>query len=337
MSTRPDGLPVGPRRPLAATPPRRPGSVRRTTAIDQHRGDPGAPQRVVATGRDLRTTADGGAEVLDGARFEARIDPDTTVGAIESDPPVPELTGLVGHSARHRVRGRIDGLLPDHAERASVLHQLLDDLPMAWLISSYGSSREQPDFRLPLERAEAMQDLCAGWEAGGTMLATLRGTGRFPIPVGPPAPDLSDPDDPLAWHDLPALPPRSVRRRRRLDVWAGPTGDLEVDAHFRDSHVDADGVEDVLHEYTVRATVDPASLRVRTAAAEARVLPWPECPGALASAGRIEGQRLTALRMAVTVRFTGTSTCTHLNDTLRSLAGVVALAPAVDAPGGPVR
>jgi hypothetical protein len=200
---------------------------------------------------------------------------------------------------------------------------------MAMLISSYGSSREQPDFRLPASAAERLTDLCAGWEAGGTMLQALGASGVFPIPVGPPAPELRRDDDPEGWHDLPPLPPRSVRRRRRIDVWTGEDGLLVADVHFRDSHLGVDEPEDVLHEYTLAATVDPATLEVRSSEAQARVLPWPECPGALASAGRIAGQKVGALRMSVSVRFTGTSTCTHLNDSLRSLAGIAALAPAL--------
>jgi hypothetical protein len=118
---------------------------------------------------------------------------------------------------------------------------------------------------------------------------------------------------------------RSIRRARRLDLWEDD-GVLQVDVHFRDSHRGLDGVEDVLHEYTIAVTVDPADLVVLASEAVARVLPWPECPGALASAGRIVGKPVAELRPLVANRFTGTSTCTHLNDSLRSIAGVTALA-----------
>ena len=328
MTTRADGLPEGPRDPLPATPPRRPGSVRRTTSIEQRRGEPGEPQHLLALGRDLLTRADGTTAVLDEARFEATVDAAAVLVTIDADPPEPALGALVGRSIRKGIRGRVDAAVPDHAAAATVLHQLLDDLPMAMLISGYGSSREQPDFRMPAGAAERMTDLCAGWAAGATMLQALDRSGIFPIPVGPEAPDLLPADDPLAWHELPPMAPRSVRRRRRIDLWPGDDGLLVADVHFRDSHLGLEGPEDVLHEYTLRATLDPADLVVRSAEAQARVLPWPECPGALASAGRIVGQRVGALRMSVAVRFTGTSTCTHLNDTLRSLAGATALAPA---------
>ena len=38
---------------------------------------------------------------------------------------------------------------------------------------------------------------------------------------------------------------------------------LRVDVHFRDSHLAVDAAEDVLHEYTLQATVDPSSLARR--------------------------------------------------------------------------
>jgi hypothetical protein len=324
---RADGLPEGPRDPVRSTPSRRPGSVRRTTALDQRRGEPGAEQHIVGTGRDLLTRTDGTTEVLD----EAQVDATVWLGsitAIETSPLVSALAGLVGDSVSKGLRQRADQLVPEHRERASVLHQLLDDFPMAALISGYGSSRETPDFKLPPEAADKMTDLCAGWEAGGTMLGGLADTGLFPIPLGPPAPAVESADDPLAWHTVPPMVPRSVRRRRRIDVWEDE-GQLVVDVHFRDSHLGLEGPEDILHEYTLAVTIDPEALVVRSASAAARVLPWPECPAALGSVDRIVGERLERLRPFVAMKLTGTTTCTHLNDSMRSLAGVQALVAAL--------
>jgi hypothetical protein len=319
---------TGPRDPLPGPPPRAPGSVRRTTSVDQRRGGPGEPQSVVARGRDLRTDADGTTEVVDEVELRLEVDGEGTVTAVETDPPEPRLAGLVGDSESKGLRQRVDALVADHREAGTVLHQLLDDLPMASLISLYGSSREVHDFALPADRAEKMTDLCSGWRAGGTMLHTLEETGIFPIPVGPSAPPLVDPDDPSGWHDLPPMAPRSIRRCRRLDLVAGDPLPLEV--HFRDSHLGADDdLEDVLHEYVVTATVEPGTLVVLSAEAAVRVLPWPECPGAVASAGRVVGEPVAGLRPKVALRFTGTTTCTHLNDVLRSMAGVTGMAQAL--------
>jgi hypothetical protein len=319
---------TGPRDPLPAPPPRVPGSVRRTTTVDQRRGGSGEPQSVVARGRDLRTNPDGTADVVDEVELRLELDGTGTVTALEADPAEPRLAALVGDSGRKGLRQRVDALVADHREGGTVLHQLLDDLPLAALISLYGTSREVPDFALPADRAEKMTDLCSGWRAGGTMLHTMEETGIFPIPVGPPAPPLVDPGDPLGWHDLPPMAPRSIRRCRRLDLVDGNPYGLQV--HFRDSHMEQDGVtEDVLHEYVVDGTVEPGTLVVRSSEATVRVLPWPECPGAVASAGRIVGEAVSVLRPKVALRFTGTTTCTHLNDVLRSIAGVTALAAAL--------
>jgi hypothetical protein len=218
----------------------------------------------------------------------------------------------------------VDEAVPEHRDAGTALHQLLDDVPMAALISNYGSTREQgDDFDLPPETAEGLADLCAGWERGATMLGAMTATGIFPIPLGPPAPDLAS-DDPLAWHEMEPMVPRSARRRRRIDLIAGDV--LRLDVHFRDSHLAQDADEDVLHEYTLVGTVDPASLVVLSSEATARTLPWPECPRALASAGRVVGHPVSELRRLVSTDFRGISTCTHLNDVLRSLAGVTALA-----------
>jgi hypothetical protein len=329
-------LPTGPRDPVRTTPPRRPGSVRRTITIDQHRFAPGEPQRVVGRGRDLRTRTDGTAEVVDHVDVEGMVQGVATSAALLSltaDPDEPALQALVGHPASKGFRGRLDQALPEHRAGARVLHQLLDDLPMALLIASYGWSLEADQFELPPDAADRLRDQCAGWVGGGTMLGTLHDTGIFPIPPGMPADGLGPTlEDPLAWHELPPLPPRSTRRRRRLDLLpgAGPDDPLELDVHFRDSHRDRNGVEHALHEYTVAATLEPGSLVVRSCTAVARVLPWPECPGSLASAARVVGEPVTTLRNKVAVRFTGTSTCTHLNDLLRSMSSATALAAALE-------
>jgi hypothetical protein len=316
-------LPHGPRDPMVAPPPRRPGSVRRTTTIDKRRGAPGAPLDMEARGRDLLTRHDGSTVVTDAAVFRATVSATGTISAIEADPPEPALAGLVGAHVSRGFRAKVDVIVPHHREAGSVLHQLLDDVPMAALISNYGWSREADDFELSPDVAGRLTDLCAGWEAGGTMLDVLGRTGVFPIPVGPTAPDLTATGDPLAWHAVEPLVPRSVRRWRRLDLLLDAP--LVLDVHYRDCHLGAEEPEDVLHEYQLSATVDPTTLCVLTSVATPRVLPWPECPGALASAARIVGLPVADLRERVLAELTGTSTCTHLNDLLRSLAGVPTL------------
>ena len=166
------------------------------------------------------------------------------------------------------------------------------------------------------------------------MMVHVRGTGTLPVPIGPPAPILVRRDDPLSWHEMAELSPHAVRRRRRLDLVAPPEGEREhrLDLHFRDSHVDERGSESIMHEYTLSGTVDLAAGRMGSVAPRAHVLPWVECPGALASAQRVDGMELSELRSRVRKEFVGRSTCTHLNDSLRSLADVTALHLALGMP-----
>jgi hypothetical protein len=71
--------------------------------------------------------------------------------------------------------------------------------------------------------------------------------------------------------------------------------------------------------------VDTDSGVIVESVATPRVLPWQECPGAVASAGRITGMTLQELHFRVRQELSGTSTCTHLNDLLRSIADAEAL------------
>ena len=90
--------------------------------------------------------------------------------------------------------------------------------------------------------------------------------------------------------------------------------------------MDEDGAESVVHEYSVSGAVEGTQGRVTAMAAQARVLPWMECPAAVASADRLIGMPVSELRAWVRREMTGASTCTHLNDTLRALGDVTALA-----------
>lgn len=317
-------LPTGPRNPVAGTPARRPGSVRRTTAIEERWEDFGRPRRVLASGRDLVTGLDGAPTVHDAASLTLVADGAGTVTEVTADPPEPALAGLVGVGARSGFRAAAAALVPAHRERGSVLHQLLDDVPLAALIASYGLTREHPDWSISPEHTAHLRDVCAGWVDGGTMIGALDRTGVFPVPEGPPAPSLDSDDDPLGWHELAPMEPRTVRRVRRLDLWWAADDELAVEVYFRDSHLGLDGPEDVLHEYTVTAALDPG-LRFSSIHAVAHTLPWPECPGSLGSAQRAVGRTVDELPDLVRSDFTGTSTCSHLNDLLRSTVAVRAM------------
>ncbi|WP_045877901.1 DUF2889 domain-containing protein [Pseudofrankia sp. DC12] len=323
--------PAAPGGPAGATPPPRPGLVRRTTTHDSLRlSGLRGPVTLDARGRDLRAGPDGSVSVLAAQRVIVELGfPGRTIARIEAEPAEPRLDALLGVQAASGFRQRVVDALPGDGDSHSVRFQLLDDLPTALLVSGYALQRLAPaPFATGRKRAGlALQypDLCAGWITGGTIVRGLEETGRVPRPVGPAVGPIEG-ADPDGWHEAAPLPEHGMRRRRRLDVWREPgEPEIRVECFFRDSHMDEGGIETALHEYTVHATVDPDTTTFTSCVADFGALPWQECPMALASAGRLVGLRPDGLRRHVRDTFTGISTCTHLNDTLRSMEDVGAL------------
>ncbi|WP_241830168.1 DUF2889 domain-containing protein [Parafrankia colletiae] len=351
------------------TPARRPGSIRRTTSVMMERpqGLTG-PLHLISTGRDLLTTTAGEAVVVGEARLRVVLDYMAAPGGvleIESEPPVPALADLVGASTRSGFRtaarraltapaGDLGGGAATPATDRSLLGQLLDDVPVAVLVSGAalgrnGIFREGASVNAGAEAGgNPMIDVCAGWQQGGLLAqlsAERRANPGTPVrAVSVPAGDLALGDDPLGWHPLPPMPPNAMRRLRRIDVVpvspgpagggptdgeaprgeatdgaaAGAVSAVEVEALFRDSYLEAPGREVLVHEYGVEAEVDSAGL-ISRARARAGALPGRECPQALGSADRLVGLPAAELRRTVGRAFVGTSTCTHLNDTFRTL------------------
>jgi Protein of unknown function (DUF2889) len=316
--------------PASGTPPRLPGSVRRTTTIDMLRpAGPHGPLELTAHGRDLLTGSDSDGRALASASCRAVIDflGGRLLEELSTTPPRP-LDGLLGTRVSSGFRGLVDATDPALSTDDTLLYQLLDDFPVATLISGHAvAAAFQPGQELPAMagRPGFMPDLCAGWATGGTIMNGIDTNGRPPVVTGPDAPSLGDEADPGGWHATARLAPGSMRRARRIDVrpLPGTTAPAVVDAMFRDSYVLPDGTETIIHEYTLTAGIDDGA--VTTCEARPRVLPWVECPAAAASAVRLAGQPLRTLRSHVRASFTGTSTCTHLNDMLRALADVPAL------------
>lgn len=325
----------GPHQAHAGTPARRPGSVRRTTTHTSLRPDGllGDVQ-LEAVGRDVWTGRDGDATVVGRARVDATIAfvEDRKLTAIRTEPPAgTSLDGLIGLRVSSGFRKALDGTYPTEDRTASLCYQLLDELPTAVLVSGFavaaaGAFPPRGTFNLSHNA-----DICAGWATGGTILVEGQSLGHPPPVTGPVAPGLDDPDDALAWHPVGPVGPHVMRRWRRIDVWRPDGGEaLEVEAFFRDTHVDGEGLETVVHEYLVTAELEPGSYVFRSCRADVGVLPWVECPGALASAGRLVGSTPADLRTRIRETFVGTSTCTHLNDTLRSLAALPFMARLVE-------
>jgi Protein of unknown function (DUF2889) len=248
---------------------------------------------------------------------------------IHTDPPEPALENVVGVAASSGFRQAVEAAVPNGRTAHSLRFQLLDDVPTALLVSGYAMGAGGATVHPGGPRIQH-PDLCAGWATGGTILVEMEDTGFPPVVTGPEAPSLDRADDPLAWHPCPPLPPHGMRRRRRLDV-SLVDDQILVDCFFRDSHMSPEGLETVVHEYTVTATADPVTMRFNSCEAAIGALPWVECPAAAASARRLEGAPAEGLRGWVRDTFVGPTTCTHLNDTLRSLEDLPELARALAA------
>jgi hypothetical protein len=172
---------------------------------------------------------------------------------------------------------------------------------------------------------EARLNVCSGWATGGSMDQLSVEQDNIPMPEGVELVLEDDASDPLAWHPTDPLGPVEMRRQRLIDVYPvyeDGTERVHADAHFRDVYQATESTAVVVHEYSVSVVVDPDSTEVLALSATAHVLPWAECPGARASARQAIGHPLADLHGKLGGALTGTSSCTHLNDTLRSLGHV---------------
>jgi hypothetical protein len=316
-----------PRGSAASAPPRRPGSVRRTATLDFTWPDGLAGDTVLdARARDLRTNDDGTATVLAQAGLRMVTDPGRIIREISSSPRLPGLASLVGESAMSGYRRRLAATVaPDVV--GTPLYQLLDDVPGATLVSGAAWQRwYDMDAYLEIKAdvsQRVMTDVCTGYQRGSSALEP-DGTLRW-RQDRQPAVDIDAVDDNLAWHAHPRPEGVTMRRARRIDVWAdGPV--LCVDAFFQDSSTLPEGGRQSIHEYALTAQADLATGTVRAVAPVARVLPYDECPLAVANVAALNGLPLSELRGAVLQRLRGPLGCTHLNDMLRALADGPALA-----------
>jgi hypothetical protein len=300
--------------------------------------------------RDLVTPGHGEPVVVDEASFTMAIDygHGQRIDSVSVSPAVPGVDTLVGRSAARGYRRELQRLAEEQRLVGRAIYQLLDDVPGAALVSGYSPQLNQRDAGFgsrPAARSDeavsehmtSMAGVCAGWQTGGVVLTGILEGNGVPIVVGPDAPSLALDDDPHAWHH-PAGPiaHHGMRRARRIDVMPSPDGraPATVDAMFRDSYVTDAGVETIVHEYTLEVEIDAGSGTVLRCAATPRALPFGQCPEAAGSAGRLVGQGLDDLRTRIRGEFVGATTCTHLNDMLRALADVGALAARSGATSG---
>jgi Protein of unknown function (DUF2889) len=285
--------------------------------------------------RDVFTPLSGGTpQILDEGRYTITASPIREIMAIEATPTLPEIQQMVGirgggasRIALARILGHIEG---------TALYQIMDDFAGASLVSAWLWSIWTDDFdRLTAQvsgtisagRGGQMLNVCTGFAEGSSALAADGGPdnmGRNQTIVG----SLVNPADPEGWHHLPEQSGPKFRRARRIDIWR-EDGLIRVECGFQDSGSNPAGGRTAVHEYRLSAAINAADMRLVSLDPEAHILPYRECPGAIANVQRLIGRPVSALRTDVLQSLPNIMGCTHLNDVLRALADVPFLAKAL--------
>ena len=333
------------RGPAGPVPARRLRSIRRSTTIDITFPDgPGTElqpvgMRLTGRARDAVTVDPSHPpRVVAEARVDATL-ADRRIVSIDGAPGGERLAALIGERGGGHLRGVIDERLPGERDAGTPLYLLLDDISGISLIANVAWTRwpDRPGaFRAPSQRD--MEGVCIGFAPGSSALLEVaeqlvasrederaeREPGRRMQAVG----GLARDDDPDGWHEAPPLPPVSTRRARFIDV-TEVDGELQIEAGFQDSAGDPSGGRMAIHEYRLSATAElgdgGASAVLTSIEPRAHVLPFRECPSAVATAQSVVGVALGDLRRIVLERMGRTGGCTHLNDALRALADVPGL------------
>lgn len=318
---------AGPQQAVRAWPPLTPGTLRRTSTIDTHPAGPNASD-VDLRGRDAMAGETGAVTPIGEVHLRAHLTDRVVDEIADVAAPIPDarLSRLLGSRVGPGFRATVASVLPDDATRSTLLHLLLDDWAGAALVSGYALQHiaitSGVEEKLPPGVADKLAGICAGFAEDASLVGYAQRNGVIPSVRGPAAPAFAAGEQ---MHAVAPLRPHGMRRFRRMDVAPADAETVAFDAHFRDSHVDQDGAETIVHEYTVVGAVELSTRTITDVTASVRVLPWQECPGAIGSAARVRGMALSDLRSRIRGEFVGTSTCTHLNDTLRALGDLDAL------------
>ena len=318
--------------PYGYSPMRRANSVRRTTHIDMTwPGGSEQPMHFMGCGRDVFTT-EGNAwiQVLAQDDFTASVTMDRKILSIESSCERCDVGALAGFTGGAYLRAVLQERFPDERQAGTPLYLLLDDLSGSSLIAGWAFTQRPDyidDFNIQVVEDSAlrqtMMNVCLGFAEGSTSLS-----GEFGSTTSERCAvvqSLVNPEDPEGWPAMPHYTEASMRRARRIDVWL--EHDMtRAEVYFQDSASRADGSRVAVHEYCLQAYIDSSSGALVRLEAEPHILPYPECPNAIANLDRLLGTPVQELRTTVLKRLARTEGCTHLNDAVRSLAEVPVLA-----------
>lgn len=329
-------MPPPPRTTANPAPARPANSLRRTTSIDVSWPDgTDQPRLFVGRVRDYRTGwPDQPGTELGGAELRAVLEDDKTIRSISATPEPSRLQEIVGHRAGGHLRMFIREIMPELVEQAVPIYLVLDDLSGSALVSNISWSMWDPTLMLDRranmshhefeEMMSGRANVCWGLAEGNSGLTFRRDVSEV---AAADAGELRNPADPLGWHEFAENDGPGFRRARRIDVWRDPSsGLLTIDSAFQDSAKKRDGGRTAIHEYLLRVTADPDTLEVLSLEPDARILPFPECPGAIHNTQRLVGSSLGDIRDEVLRQLRGPEGCTHLNDAMRALADVPVLA-----------
>ncbi len=323
IQTPPQRFPLA-RQGAGHAPPRRPLSVRRTTSIDAEWPEgPGHDFVMTGIARDIHTGSAGEpARIVDAATFRMTVSPLRQILAIEAAPDHPRLVDMIGVRAGGASRDALHARLGDL--RGTPLYQLIDDYAGASLVAGWALTRWMKPGDAFKGGTRNMESVCTGFSPGSQAMDES-GHGRFDNQSAARVLPLSNPEDPDGFHAMPEMAGKRFRRARRIDLWR-EEGLIRFDAGFQDTGATPDGEREAIHEYRVYGEVDPVTDQLVSMQALPLVLPYAECPGAAVKAGRMIGQPVTAFREAVPEVLRSTMGCTHLNDVLRALSDIPALA-----------
>jgi hypothetical protein len=112
--------------------------------------------------------------------------------------------------------------------------------------------------------------------------------------------------------------------RREITVESFIEGDrLVFDAVLRDRWRDVDtGEEEEIHGYEVRLEAEPPDLTIVAVRASPGHLPFPTCPSAAATVGRLVGLNMTqGFNKAAASALRGVEGCTHLLTIVQTISG----------------
>jgi hypothetical protein len=229
----------------------------------------------------------------------------------------PSEINLVGVPLMRGFRAACASALAQEPLIHSLQTALLAEVPELAVISLYAQMRDSVPHRERLDGDLVTRiNVCSGWSAGGELAIRSRSDHEADILMAGPYVDRPEPTN--GWHYERSAPAGTVRRRRRIDV-VHQADRIVIQAHQRDTFVELDLTETVFHEWVVDASVDPETFIVVDIAASPRVLPGAECPRASDSTAALIGLSIFDARVAM-ANLPATSTCTHLNGTIRSIA-----------------